>query len=50
MMKIRLLRAARINHKPGETVEASPEQARFLISIGAAEIVKPAEKKKPAKK
>lgn len=49
-MTIRLLRAARINHNPGETVEASPEQAQFLISLGAAEIVKPTEKKKPAKK
>ncbi len=38
-MKLLLKKAARINHKAGETVEASPEQARFLLSIGAAEIV-----------
>lgn len=38
-MKLLLTKAARINFKAGEIVEVSPEQASFLLSIGAAEIV-----------
>ena len=38
-MKIRLIHPARINFNAGEVVEASPEQASFLISIGNAERV-----------
>lgn len=47
-MKIKLLRDARITHKAGEVVEASPAECSFLISTGSAvkfsEAVKIAEK------
>lgn len=39
-MKIRLLKAARINCNAGEIVEVSSAQAGFLLSVGAAEVVK----------
>jgi len=39
-MKVRLLQSARINHKAGEIVEGSPDQFNFLVSVGAAEIVR----------
>lgn len=48
-MEVKLTRDARINHKAGETVNVSPEQAQFLLSVGSAVIPKP-EKKKTAKK
>lgn len=35
-MKIRLIRAARIRHEAGETVDVSPADAAFLISTGSA--------------
>lgn len=35
-MKIKLLRDARIRHKAGETVDASPAEAGFLLSTGSA--------------
>lgn len=35
-MKILLKREARIRHKAGEVVEASPAEAGFLISVGSA--------------
>ncbi len=35
-MKLLLKKAARINFNAGEVVEASPAQAAFLISVGAA--------------
>lgn len=38
-MKVRLIRPARILHHPGEVVEISPDEARFLLGIGSAEIV-----------
>ena len=47
-MKVRLLRPARITHDAGEIVEVSPDQARFLLSVGSAEIVRP-EKETPEK-
>lgn len=47
-MKVRLLKAARINHQPGEIVEVSPEQYNFLFSVGAAEAVRAAEAKETA--
>lgn len=49
MMKVRLLRDARILHKAGEVVEISPEFAEYLISLDSAEAVEaepPKEKKK----
>lgn len=36
-MEIKLLRDARIKCNAGEVVEASPAEAYFLVSIGAAE-------------
>ena len=38
-MKVHLLRDARINHKAGETVEVSPAEFNFLVSVGSAEPV-----------
>ncbi len=65
-MRVRLLRDARITHKAGEIVEASPAECDFLISTDGAvkiEAVKietpedkaekietPEKKKAPAKK
>lgn len=50
-MKIRLLRRAKIWHESGEVVEASPEEASFLISVKSAEPVReaPEEKRKKDK-
>ena len=45
MMKVRLLRDARINHKVGEIVEVSPSEMGFLIDVGSAEVVE--DKAKP---
>ena len=39
-MKLLLTKAARINHNAGEIVEVSPAQANFLMSVGAAVILK----------
>lgn len=36
MMKIRLLRDARIQHYAGETIDVSPAEACFLCSVGSA--------------
>ena len=49
-MKARLIKDMRINHKAGEIVEVSPEQFNFLMSVGAAVVVKeakPVEAEKP---
>jgi ribosomal protein L9 len=35
-MKVLLKRDARILHKAGETVEVSPAEAGFLLSVGSA--------------
>lgn len=35
-MKVKLLRTAKIVHHPGEIVEVSPDEARFLLGIGSA--------------
>lgn len=35
-MRVKLVREARIRHKPGEIVEVSPEEGRSLISLGSA--------------
>lgn len=48
-MKIRLLKPARITMNAGEIVEVSPDQARFLLSVGSAEIVRPEKKETPEK-
>lgn len=47
-MTVRLLKAARINHQVGEIVEVSPDQLNFLLSVGAAEIVRESEEKETA--
>lgn len=52
-MKIRLLKDARIKHYAGETVEVSPAEAAFLLSVNAAIAAKtssPAQKKATTKK
>lgn len=48
-MWLRLKQAARINHEAGETVEVSPAQAAFLLSVGAAEIAEARQKETPEK-
>lgn len=35
-MKVRLVRDSRINHKAGETVEVTPAERDFLVSLGSA--------------
>ena len=51
-MRIILKRSARIWHKPGETLDVSPEEARHLCAIGSAvpAPAKPSAGKKPAEK
>lgn len=41
-MKIYLLRDARIRHNAGEVVEASPDEAGYLVSVGSAVIMEAA--------
>ena len=40
MVRIRLLRNARITHQSGEIVNASEADARFLVSVGSAIVVR----------
>lgn len=49
-MKVHLLRDARINHKAGETVDVSPAEFNFLVSVGSAEPVKEEPPKKKTRK
>ena len=49
-MKLLLKKAARINHNAGEIVEVSPAQANFLLSVGAAEILRTEQREVPEKK
>lgn len=49
-MRVLLKKAARINHKAGEIVEVSPDQAEFLLSVGAAEFILDAEKRETPEK
>lgn len=46
-MKVKLLRPAKILHHPGEVVEISQDEARFLLGIGSAEIVQAAKPEAP---
>ena len=39
MMRVELLKDARIKHKAGEIVEVSPDRAAFLLEYGLAEPV-----------
>lgn len=49
-MKLRLTKAARIYTEAGEIVEVSSAQAKFLLSIGAAEIVENGQRETPESK
>jgi len=49
-MKIKLLKEAKIRHLAGEVVEASPEEAAFLIAVGSAEQAEKEQPKKTTKK
>ena len=49
-MKIRLLKDSRMYGRTGETIEASPELADFLLSIGMAETVAEAREQAPEPK
>ena len=48
MIRVMLLREARVKHQAGEIVTVSPEVAQFLVSVGSGLIV--AEEKKQTKK
>ena len=48
-MKVKLLRRARIWAKAGDTVDVSPDEAEFLISVGSAEKVQTKKKSKDKK-
>lgn len=49
-MRVELIKDMRIKHKAGETVEVSPGECNFLLSIGVAKLLsdKP-QKDKPQK-
>lgn len=49
-MKLLLTKAARINHNAGEIVEVSPAEANFLLSVGAAEIIRTEQRETPETK
>ena len=49
-MKVKLLRRARIWANAGDTVDVSPDEAEFLISVGSAEKVVTTKKKTEEKK
>lgn len=40
MVKVKLLRPARVRHEAGETVKVSPAEADFLVSVGSAKRLK----------
>ena len=48
-MKVRLLKPTRLIVNTGEIITVSPDQARFLLSVGSAEIVRPEKKETPEK-
>ena len=49
-MKVKLLTDARIRHNAGEVVEVRKEEAEFLLSVQAAEVVKEQPKEQPKKR
>lgn len=49
-MKLLLLKPARIRHEAGDTVQVSPAEAAFLVSVGAAKPLEAAAEEAPAKK
>lgn len=52
MMKVMLLRSARIQHNAGEIVTVSPEVAQFLVAVGSADVIHEVEEEaeKPQKR
>lgn len=50
IMRVELIRDARIRHKAGEIVEVSPEEYVFLTSVGAAKAAEAEKLKKETKK
>ena len=48
-MKIKLIRDSRITHKAGETVDVSPAEAAFLLSVNSAVEVR-ADEEQPQQK
>lgn len=48
-MKVRLLKPTRLIVNPGEIITVSPDQARWLLGAGTAEIVGPEKKETPEK-
>lgn len=44
MLKVKLLRDAKIAHEAGDIVEVSPAKCAFLLSVGSAELI---EEEKP---
>lgn len=49
MMRVMLLREARIKHNAGEIVTVSPDVAQYLVSVGSAEVIPEDEPKKKKK-
>lgn len=50
MVKVKLLRQARITHHEGEIVEVSPSEAHFLCSVQSAVMVEEVSAASPVKK
>ena len=48
-MRVRLLRPTRLIVNAGETITVSPDQARWMLAAGSAEIVRPEKKETPEK-
>ena len=48
-MKVRLLKPTRLIVNAGEIITVSPDQARWLLAAGTAEIVEPEKKETPEK-
>lgn len=49
-MKVLLIKDARIKHKAGETVEVTPAEFNYLVSLGQAKPVEEKPKRKRTKK
>lgn len=48
-MKVRLLKPTRLIVNAGEIITVSPDQARWLLAAGTAEIIGPEKKETPEK-
>lgn len=48
-MRVRLLKPTRLIVNTGEILEVSPDQARWLLAAGTAEIIGPEKKETPEK-